>query len=1084
MKKAIISSLILIFCISVAHTQQVSTYAGTAQTLGYTSGLNKSSSKFNKPYGLAYDSQGNLWISESGGHVIKMLYPNGLIYARAGAYNQAGFYNASGITSKFNGPSGIAIGPNDEIYVADKDNHVIRKISAFTSIGNTQAVTVFAGKHTAIGLNYTSYPGYANGSAAVAQFQGPTDVAVDGNGNVYVADQGNHVIRKITPSGAVTKFAGQAGQSGNVNGNANTVAKFYSPTGIIYHNGNLYVADLSNSAIRKIDLSTNIVSTVVSSLWTPHDLVILNNDYFISDQHRIRKYDGNSLSTYVGSTQLSTSGYQDGNGTTARFYNIKSIVLNPTDSNLYIADQDNHVIRKAIVCQSFTPNITVNGSTSICSGDSVQLSGPSGYSQYLWSTSDTTQSIYVKTTTSVTLTVKDQDSCIGTSSTVNIIVNPIPTSTFSFNSNSCTGSNDTIIYTGNADASATYTWDFDGATIISGAGQGPYILNWSNTGTKTVSLTVSKNSCQSVQTNANISVFSTPTSGFNISSSTICSDTKDTISYTDSASSSATYNWDFDNAIIVSGSGQGPIVVKWANGGVKNVSLVVAENGCSSTQTTQNVTVNTTPTSSFTASAGICTSANDTITYTGNASSTAIYNWDFDGATIISGSGQGPYILNWSTQGNKNLTLTVTENNCTSSQTSKQINVTTTPDASFTVLTPVCTYDPDTIEYTGSASSSATYNWNFGGAIVVSGSGQGPYIIYWTSGGSKNINLKVSENGCSSTQNSKNVQVNQGPTSIFLTRTKVCQGEHDTINYTGTGSSSATYNWVFSGATIISGSSQGPYILYWGTGGNKNVSLTVSENGCTSTQTDVNVNVIPIPVAIFTADTSICVNADNTITFIGYASTSANFQWDFSAGFIVSGSGEGPYTIRWGGSGTKNVSLIIDDKGCISAKREMDVNVYENPPKPSIFQNGDTLYSSLMIGNQWYNSTGIIASATGDSYHPTKKGNYYVIVTNIHGCSATSDSYYFEPDAIFESSINNNYLVFPNPANEELNIVFKNDFYKNSLANLYNSEGKLVLSKRLVKRSNQIDIHNIKKGIYILKITNNSNIVIMKIVKN
>ncbi|MFC2114590.1 hypothetical protein ACFLRI_04505, partial [Bacteroidota bacterium] len=340
-QKLLIFVLFLLSFTSSVYTQTVATFAGVPKVAGATSvAANRLSAHFTQPYGVVYDSKGNMWISEEGNSTIAMVIAsNQEVRIRAGGVGLAGFYDGSGITSRFNAPSGIAIGPNDEIYVADKNNHVIRKIEPFTAAGNAQMVSVFAGKYTIKPGQYDSYDGYKDGDKSTAQFSSPTDVACDASGNVYVADKGNHVIRKITPNGDVSTFAGQAGNQGNADGNALSQALFNSPVGVFVKGNDVYVADQFNSSIRKI--SGGQVSTVVSGLWTPMDVwVDSKNDIYITDFHRVRKYDN----TYAGSSQVSVSGFKDGDANSALFNQVKGICM--YGGAIYVADMDNHIIRK------------------------------------------------------------------------------------------------------------------------------------------------------------------------------------------------------------------------------------------------------------------------------------------------------------------------------------------------------------------------------------------------------------------------------------------------------------------------------------------------------------------------------------------------------------------------------------------------------------------------------------------------------------------------------------------------------------------------------------------------------------------
>jgi sugar lactone lactonase YvrE len=152
----------------------------------------------------------------------------------------AGYLDGTGTAAQFNQPSGIAIDSTGVVYVADCENHRIRKV---TSSG---VVTTFAGSGIA---------GYLDGTGTAAQFDNPCGVAIDTTTDtIYVADGLNNRIRKITPSGVVTTLAG-TGVAGFVDGTG-TVAQFSFPIGMTFDNaGNLYVADTSNYRIRKIEIT-------------------------------------------------------------------------------------------------------------------------------------------------------------------------------------------------------------------------------------------------------------------------------------------------------------------------------------------------------------------------------------------------------------------------------------------------------------------------------------------------------------------------------------------------------------------------------------------------------------------------------------------------------------------------------------------------------------------------------------------------------------------------------------------------------------------------------------------------------------
>jgi sugar lactone lactonase YvrE len=217
----------------ISPTGDVTTLAGNP-TWGAVNG-NGTSASFDFPSGVAVDGSGYVYVADKNNSLIRKISPTGDVTTLAGTGNP-GAVNGNGTLASFNFPNGVAVDGSGNVYVADKNNHLIRKISP------TGDVTTLAG---------TGNPGAVNGNGTLASFNFPYGVAVDGSGNVYVADQNNHLIRKISPTGDVTTLAG-TGSPGAVNGNG-TLASFNNPAGVaVDGSGNVYVADKNNSLIRKI----------------------------------------------------------------------------------------------------------------------------------------------------------------------------------------------------------------------------------------------------------------------------------------------------------------------------------------------------------------------------------------------------------------------------------------------------------------------------------------------------------------------------------------------------------------------------------------------------------------------------------------------------------------------------------------------------------------------------------------------------------------------------------------------------------------------------------------------------------------
>ncbi|MFC2114697.1 T9SS type A sorting domain-containing protein [Bacteroidota bacterium] len=477
MKKLILLILLIYFSgVFNSYAQNVSLYAGTPQTSGQTpGGTQRLNATFTNPFGLAFDKHGFLWVTEYWNHTVLLITPDGYVYPKAGGYLQDCFKNATATTSRFSNPAGICVGPDDTIYVADQGNHVIRTIApTFGDEGRALAVDVKAGKYTAPGAGnpncLTSHSGYADGTWANAQFKDPVDVDCDAAGNIYVADQGNHCIRKIGINGMVTTIAGQPGVSGNVDGDALTQAKFDWPSGIYVHtDGDIYVSEFQNSQLRKI--SNGKVTTVLGypPLWLPSDVYIDSRGVvYISDNHRIIKLDGTQSSVFAGGADKLMSGYINDTATAARFDDTKQMVVDPNNYHfVYVADYNNHVIRKVTICEPYKPNVSLNGgTTTFCKGASLTLTAENGYSKYLWSTGDTTKEITVTTTKDVYVKVLNADLCWGYSDTFNISVYNLKPSVTPTATSFCAGDSAYLVGQSGFDY---YTWYKNDIKFLEGA---------------------------------------------------------------------------------------------------------------------------------------------------------------------------------------------------------------------------------------------------------------------------------------------------------------------------------------------------------------------------------------------------------------------------------------------------------------------------------------------------------------------------------------------------------------------------------------------------------------------------------------
>jgi len=215
----------------------VSTFAGDGSP-GTTDGSGPSA-EFNKPWGIAMDKPGNLYITEQGNNDIRMIDTSNNVTTLAGNGNSTGgFIDGTGTAAQFNQPAGIAVDGTGTLFVADQGNQSIRMITP------GGVVTTLAGNGTG---------GTADGTGTAATFYNPSGVAFDGSGNLYITDTGYNIIRMITPGAVVTTLAGNGNSSGGFADGTGSAAIFNFPVGIAAdYFGILYVADDTNQRIRRI----------------------------------------------------------------------------------------------------------------------------------------------------------------------------------------------------------------------------------------------------------------------------------------------------------------------------------------------------------------------------------------------------------------------------------------------------------------------------------------------------------------------------------------------------------------------------------------------------------------------------------------------------------------------------------------------------------------------------------------------------------------------------------------------------------------------------------------------------------------
>jgi sugar lactone lactonase YvrE len=352
----------------------LSLVAGGLDAVGYQDGTGPAA-RFRFPSGVATDSAGNLYVADTQNHIIrKVVLSTGAVSTLAGTPGMPGVADGIGAAAQFNGPVALTVGSDGNLYIADSGNNTIRKLVLATGVVSTVAGN--AGSQ-----------GSSDGLGRAAEFANPQGIATDGAGNLYVADTYNNTIRKIVlATGLVSTFAG--GMMGFADGEG-AAANFNTPEGLAADGaGDLYVADSWNSRIRKIVLATGLVSTLALSSGDgigteagfnfPAGLVAdgAGNLYVTDSASTVRKI---VLGTAVVSTLCGTAlryGSMNGTGPGALFNSPFGVAVDGA-GNLYIVDSGNSIIRKAVLATAAVT--TLAGPAGLVG----QADGPGPSAQFL-----------------------------------------------------------------------------------------------------------------------------------------------------------------------------------------------------------------------------------------------------------------------------------------------------------------------------------------------------------------------------------------------------------------------------------------------------------------------------------------------------------------------------------------------------------------------------------------------------------------------------------------------------------------------------------------------------------------------------
>lgn len=362
-----------------------STVAGNG-TLGFSGdGSAANQAELDSPVGVALDSAHTLYIADEVNERIRQVNWTTLVIQSVVGNGTAGYAGdkGTGTSAELNSPTGVCVDPSGNFYIADSANNVIRKVTS------GDVITTVAGDN-ALGA------GFAGDTIAptLAQLNTPSAVALDAAGNLYISDTGNNRVRKVTLTASTVTINTYAGSGGTVysgDGLPATDASLSAPRGLAFDAaGNLYIADSGNHAIRKVNVATGIMTTVVGTGTLgyngdniPATSAQLNyplgvafdsagNMYIADSQNfRIRKVVNGIISTIAGTGQPGYGG--DGLYSTQSLFNFPASVVVDSSGNVFVGDSGNNVVRE------LTPYVSSGAPPEVPQGGVVSASAFGGF---------------------------------------------------------------------------------------------------------------------------------------------------------------------------------------------------------------------------------------------------------------------------------------------------------------------------------------------------------------------------------------------------------------------------------------------------------------------------------------------------------------------------------------------------------------------------------------------------------------------------------------------------------------------------------------------------------------------------------
>ncbi len=890
--------------------------------------------ELNNPTIVNFDTLGNMFVADYSNNRIRKISTAGTISTVVGT-GTAGYSGDGGAATaaQLNLPSFVIV-RYGSLYIADYYGHRIRKVSP------TGVISTVAG---------TGSGGFSGdgGAATAASLYYPTSIAFDASNNMYIADEANNRIRKVSAAGIITTFAG--GGSGLGDGGAATAAGLNRPGGVVVDaSGNVFIADPGNQRIRKVNTS-NIISTYAgngtgsysgdggqaTAATLNHPLRLLvdaSENIYVGDEanNRVRKISSSGIIITVAGN--GTAGFTgDGGPATAAELNGTQGVALDASGNLYIVDVANERIRK--VTSGTAPVVSVlSGPSSVCVGASITI--VDSVSGGAWSSSSTAVAMVSASglvtgvsagTTTISYVVTNSCGSAVATKTITVLAAPATPGAITGPSTICIGTPVSV-----TDGTSGGSWSSSNPSIATVSGSGS--VTGVSAGTAVISYIII-NSCGTAYATLPVTVLTTPTAGTITGPSSVCVGSSST--FTDAVSGGA---WSTSTTTICTISPTSGLATGIAVG-TAGITYTVT-NTCGTIATTYTFSVNSHPDAPA-AISGTTTVCTGSTTALSDATSGGVWSSSNSSIATVNVSGTVYGV----SAGSANITYTVT-NSCGSNYATKSVTVNTSSSvSSIGGPSTVCT--GSSITLTDASSGGTWTSTNPSVATVSSG------VVTGIAVGTTVISYTIST-ACGTSAAILNVNVTTIPSVGAITGSStVCTGAVTTLSDAtsgGTWSSTATSVASVSPAGVVRGVSAGT----------ATISYTLT-NGCGSAAATKAITVSPVPSAgTITGASSVC-----TGTTITLADGTAGGTWSSSNTAIATVNAAGLVSGVLGGSATITYSVTTS---CGSAVATKAITVNPSPTAGTISGAaavcvGSTItLTDAMSGGTWTSSAPSVAS--------------------------------------------------------------------------------------------------------------------------